>query len=89
MIAQIVGKVVDTLLTSNARMATKFLDSNKVVRATRQFKRSARDSRTTLIVTLGAPNYRERYFIKQCVKAKEPFPVRKIQLKHYPKRKAA
>ena len=42
MIAQIVGKVVDTLLASNARMATKFLDSNKVVRATRQFKRSAR-----------------------------------------------
>lgn len=89
MIAQIVGKVVDTLLASNARMATKFLDTNKVVRATRQFKRKALHSRTTLILTVGAPNYRERHFIKQCLKSGVPFPVRKIQLKLYPKRKAA
>lgn len=89
MITKIVGKVVGILLTANARMATKFLDTNKVVRATRQFRRNARDSRTTLVVTLGAPNYRERNFIKKCVKAKVPFPIKKIQLKHYSKRTAA
>ena len=38
-----------------------------------------------IILTIGKPNYLEREFIKKCVKAKEPFPVKKIQFQNWPK----
>jgi hypothetical protein len=36
---------------------------------------------------VGAPNYLALAFIKQCVKAGEPFPLKKFQIKHYPVKK--
>lgn len=89
--AKHVSLVVEALLSNNARSATKYLDKNYVVRATRPMsKRRKRPldrvtSRSlTVLVTLGRPNYRERLFVKSCQKAGEPFPVRKIQLRSYP-----
>jgi hypothetical protein len=32
-----------------------------------------------ITLTLGAPNYLERAFIKKCHRAGEPFPVKKLQ----------
>lgn len=40
-----------------------------------------RASRADVRLTVGAPNYAERRFIKICEKAGEPFPVKKLQLK--------
>jgi len=40
-----------------------------------------------MVLTIGRPNYAEREFIKLCKKAGEPFPVKKMQLKFYPKKK--
>lgn len=65
--------------------ATKYLSPNLVARATRRrygkHKRASQRS-LELVVNIGPPNYREREFIRRCQKAGEPFPVRKIQVRH-------
>lgn len=67
--------------------ATKYIDPKQVARATYIFKPDGRCRRVELRVTYGAPNYRERQFIKDCKRAGEPFPVRKVQLKPWPKKR--
>lgn len=88
-IGAITGKVIATLLCIDGpyKTATKFLDPKFVVKATHQRKPDGRDRSTTLVVTLGRPNYTERKFIKDCKKAGVPFPVRKVQLKFWPKKR--
>jgi hypothetical protein len=73
---------------SNVRHAAVYISPRFVAKATRQRKPDRRDTRETFLVTVGAPNYYERRFIKACQKAGEPFPVRKVQLKFYPTAKA-
>lgn len=88
-----VSKVVLTLIQSGAHRATKYLSEKYVVNVTRPIfgpkgkKRLLKGSSIHLVIKLGKPNYAERAFIAQCVKAKEPFPVKKIQLKYPPKKK--
>lgn len=64
------------------------LDSRLVVKATKRHKDDGRHSRIEFVVTAGAPNYRERAFLKACRKAGEPFPV-KPQLRPFPKKRKA
>ena len=78
--------VVETVLEDYLiRKATRFISPKLVVRAVRQHKPRRDDIRTTLVLTFGKPNFREREFIRACIKAKEPFPVKKMQVKWYPK----
>lgn len=66
------------------RMATKVLEPKLVVRLTRRLKYSKRNQRNEYVLTIGKPNHLEREFIKACIKAKEPFPVKKVQIKFNP-----
>ena len=79
-------QTVDVLMRSGARRATAYLRPTAVISACRPCYRgrvaNGRDTRATIVVKLGAPNFQERAFIKHCVKAGEPFPVKKIQLKY-------
>ena len=76
--------VVEAVLEDyGVRQATRFISPLLIVKATRQFKPRRDDRSTTLVVTLGRPNFRESEFVRACVKAKEPFPVKKLQLKWY------
>ena len=83
-----VEKVIAALLNSGARRATKYLQPGVVISACRPCYDgklgSKRDTRATIVVKLGRPNYEERKFIRACLKAGEPFPVKKIQLKSPP-----
>lgn len=79
-----IARVVEACMLG-FRKAYVVLDPNTVVTAARRFRSDARHRSTTLILTLGKPNYEVRKFIKLCKKAKEPFPVRKIQLEAYTK----
>lgn len=79
--------VIESLLRSGARSAEKFLSEDAVVRAARQFKPNRKNTRETIVVTFGRPNYRGRHFVKMCRAAKEQFPVRKIQLKFFPEKR--
>lgn len=81
--------VISALLRSGAKRATKYIDAKTIVKATHQSSRPPRknDWSQTLVVTFGRPNYAERQFIKDCKKAGVPFPVRKVQLKLWPKKR--
>ena len=67
------------------RQAIVYVAPNFVVKATRQRKPTLRTRGETFLVTVGNPAYLERRFIKTCLKAGEPFPVKKVQLKSYRK----
>jgi hypothetical protein len=82
------GVIIATLLDNDAYQTTKYIAPNQVMRATRRVwkrKIDRRDRRIELVVTIGAPNYREREFIKVLKKAGEPFPVKKVQIRFMPK----
>ena len=86
-----ISNVVGFLLSSEARTATKYISEKLVIRASLKMagkKLPAKNARTIeIILTIGAPNYEAREFIKKCKKAKEPFPVKKIQLQFPPQPK--
>lgn len=79
-----VGKALEALFTTDAMSAVNYLAKDMIIRATWQGKQRRGSLRETIILTIGQPNYRERKFIKLCKRAKEKFPVRKIQLRPYP-----
>lgn len=79
------AKVCSCLAVSNAKTCTMIVSPKHIVRATWRFKPNARNKREEMVVTIGAPNYDEREFINKCKKAGEPFPIKKIQYKFYPK----
>lgn len=87
---RIYSKLAETLIATEAHTATKYLSPKHVIRATRVVYRGRIDRRERQIsirFTDGVPNYHARQFIKIRLRAKEPFPVRKIQLKFFPKKK--
>lgn len=69
------------------RQATTFLSERLIVRATARFKFAKRMRLNEIVLTVGQPNYREREFIRTCKKAKEPLPVKNVQLKFWPEKK--
>jgi hypothetical protein len=67
------------------KRATKYLRPDLVVKLTRALiaRKNARGE--TLHLTYGKPNFAERRFIR--LAAGEPFPVKKVQLKAFPKKR--
>ena len=65
------------------RQAVVYLAPDLTVKATRQRKPDRRTRSETVLLTIGRPAYLERRFIKACLKAGEPFPVKKVQLEFY------
>lgn len=80
------GECIDlALFAPGLRKATAFLSPSYVIKATRQFKHDRRNTRATLLVTAGSPNFLERRFIRLCQKAGVCFPLQQIQLQWYNK----
>lgn len=82
-ITAVVGTVVTWCLFHNVKSAVAIVSPNLVAKATNKHKPRRNQRHREFIVSMGTPNFAERRFIKQCNKAGEPFPVKKIQLKHY------
>lgn len=83
----VTGKLVDVLLATGARKATKYLSDKETIKISRicyRGKLPRKGSNYEFRITIGRPNYEEREFIRKCKKAGEPFPVKKVQLK-FPK----
>jgi hypothetical protein len=86
---RIYGQLVEALSSDRSvKRATKYLSDKLVVRlSARTFgfrkgrRTTANDRSENFVLTIGAPNYAEREFIKKLKAADEPFPVKKIQLK--------
>lgn len=68
---------------AKAKRATKYVSPALVVKATRRHKPRRNERTAEIVLTIGAPNYAERAFIKTARKAGEAFPIRKVQLKHW------
>lgn len=80
-----VNAVVDALLNGDGiKTATKYISKKLTVRGTWVGNDDYGIERRTMSLSIGEPNYAEREFIKLCGLAKEPFPVRKVQLKFQP-----
>lgn len=75
-----VASAVQSLAMTGAMRATKYISPKHTVKVTRQRALDRRERAATFLVTIGTPNYRERQFIKDAVKAGEAFPIRKVQL---------
>src|SRR3990167_4035054 len=80
--------VIAMLLGTGALKATKYISKNQIVRAvlkTYKFNnhKPNKVGNIEITLTIGRPNYIEREFIKACQKAKEPFPIKRTQLKLY------
>lgn len=88
------GRVAAALLNSGARKATMYLSPKLTLKASRPIYKvngkypkaveGKRASRADIVFTVGAPNFAEQFFIRQCLKGGVPFPVKKIQLKFIP-----
>jgi len=76
-------------LNGAARQATSFITPKLTVKATRQRKPDRRDTRTTILVSIGRPNYYEARIIKASLKAGVAFPMKSIYRKEYPAKKRA
>lgn len=59
-----VSAVVEAVLCG-AKSAVKFLDKRTTVKATYQGSRRRRSAHSTLLLTLGRPNFREREILKR------------------------
>lgn len=82
------AKAHAALALPGVKRAAVYLTPKLVVSICRRFKPRARDTRQDFVVKVGVPNYLEVRFIKALQKAKEPFPVKKVQLKFWPKKRA-
>lgn len=82
-----IGQCVQDVLTiKNVRRATAYISEKRTVKATLQRRIDKRAKSATVLVTVGAPNFLERRFIRLCKKAGMVFPLRQIQWKHWPKK---
>jgi hypothetical protein len=66
--------VSSLILSTHKRKATRFLGDNLVVKLTRQRRERKNATHHTFLLTVGAPNYLEREFIKQCKKQRLGLP---------------
>jgi hypothetical protein len=73
------------MLDSRIKSAVKYTFEDERVKLSKMYRKTYP---LDLRLTIGKPNYSERKFIKQCIKAGEPFPIKKIQLKYWLKKKA-
>lgn len=69
------------------KKAVVYLSPKLVVSICRRFKLSSRSTRHDFVVKIGVPNYKEVRVIRQFKAAGEPFPVKKVQLMPWPKKR--
>ena len=79
------GQVSSEIYYGKDKRTTKYVSEKLVIKATRRGK-YRKNGNVEIVLTIGRPNYIERKFIKCCKKAGEKFPIKKIQLKPYPKK---
>ena len=82
-----VADLFDCFWDRNLKKATKYCAKDYTMKLTHIGKIGGKERISEYKLTIGRPNYLERIFIKKCIKAEEPFPIKKIQLKFYPKKK--
>lgn len=84
-----IGECVSSVLgIANMRRATAYISETLTIKATAQRRMDKRSRSNTVLVTVGAPNFAERRFIRVCKKAGCAFPLRQVQFKYWGKKGA-
>lgn len=78
-----VATVVEACMLMGARRAWIPLDAKTVVKCSRIRPMDRRMKSQSCVLTMGAPNYAERKYIKLCAKAGQPLPLRKPIMQWY------
>lgn len=73
------GVVRNVMAMPEASTVTRCLSAKRIVRATRR-RSKARDGNTTIIVTIGKPNYAERAAIARAVAKGSAFPINLVRV---------
>ena len=81
-----ITKAVEAVLELNCKRATVYLDEKTVVACTARHPHDDRCRSHAYVLKIGKPNFVERRFIRLCKEAGEPLPVRKVQIKWWPKK---
>ena len=81
--------MIAAFIDRNVRTATKYVSPGYTMRLSLVRPPDRRAKSRTFSLTLGTPNYAGREFVKACKRAGEPFPVEKVQLKFWPKKRKA
>lgn len=82
-------EIFGAIIGQGAKSAIKYLGPKSVIKGTFHGKRDKRARSVNVVLSIGAPNYAERQFIKKAVAAGEPFPIKKVVLKFAPAKKKA
>jgi hypothetical protein len=78
--------IAEIILEGGAIKATKYFSPTEVIKGTRLiYSKHCKKMDNSIVFTFGKPNYAERQFIRDCKKAGESFPIKKIQIK-WPKK---
>jgi hypothetical protein len=80
------GEAIGDVAYGTARRATAYISPTLTMKATAQRKQDKRARYSTVLVTVGTPNFVERRFIKVCQKAGMCFPLNQIQWRAWPKK---
>lgn len=80
------NKVIDAIVNSTKVVrATEYISPKLIIRAVRKLygKKIIAKHNIEITLTIGRPNYVERKLVRDFLKAKEPFPIKGVQLKMY------
>lgn len=83
-----IGKVTEAVLDPadpRIRRATIYINEATTVKATVQHRQRRNARQTTMILTVGRPNYGERYYIRRAKKNGEKFPETTPDIEFWPK----
>ena len=88
-LARNIGHVASMVLSADLGdgfiwRATKYITPNEVISATRiRYKEWVlkKEQCPVVVLRVGKPNYAEREFIKTALRAGEPFPIKKVQIR--------
>lgn len=78
-------RLVAAMIDPNVRTATAYMSPVYTMRLSKVHRHVRSNGRSrTFSLTLGKPNYEARQFVKRALRAAEPFPVKKVQLRMWP-----
>ncbi len=81
------GECVGDVVTGpNVRRATAYISPTFIMKATAQRRYRKNEPSCTVLVTVGAPNFVERRFVRLCKKSGYVFPLNQIHWKLWPKK---
>ena len=82
---RVIGEIANEVLTNGAKQATLYLTPNLTVKATLRGKARTNGRGTTILLTIGKPNYEQRQFIARHKRTDGVFPSNVTTLKYFKK----